>query len=108
MSAAPLPLPPPTEDERRRAAIADSTTMGERGVMFVDFSSPGGRRRGECRETWANLPGFVRVGRRYRHELLPGWEYRRAEVKAEMIPDLEALAERGVRPTEATSAGVGR
>lgn len=83
-----------------RAAISDTTTMGERSVAHIDLSRP---RRGEWWETWANLPGFTRInGNRYTHALLPGWEYSRAEIKSEMIPDLEALAERGVRPTEAT------
>ena len=63
-------------------------------------------RRGEWWETWSNLPGFVRVnGRRghYAHACLPGWTYARSEIVAEMIPDLELLAERGVRPTQETS-----
>lgn len=67
-----------------------------------DLSRP---RRGEWWTSWANLPGFVQVNGRYRHECLPGWEYARSEIRAEMIPDLEALAERGVRPTEETSGG---
>ncbi len=77
--------------------------MGEKGVMHVDLARP---RRGVWYTTWSNLPGFLRSldrgGRVYTHALLPGWEYQRREVKAEMVPDLEALAERGVRPTEAT------
>lgn len=104
-----LALAPPTEQERTearaaaaamRAAIADPATMGARAVMHVDLSRP---RRGEWWETWANLPGFTRInGSRFTHTLLPGWEYNRHEVRAEMIPDLEALAEHGVRPTQAT------
>ena len=109
---APKPLPPPTDEERRvageaarnlRAAIADPSLMGERSVVHFDFARP---CRGEWWETWANLPGFVRVnGRRghYSHTCLPGWTYMHAEIRAEMIPDLEALAEHGIRPTEATS-----
>jgi hypothetical protein len=109
---APKPLPPPTDDERRlageaaralREAIADPSTMGERSVAHVDLGRP---RRGEWWESWVNLPGFHRIngkGGRYIHALLPGWSYERREIRAEMIPDLEALAERGVRPTEATS-----
>lgn len=102
-------LPAPTEKERAeakvaaaalRAAIADTSTMGVRSAAHVSLSRP---RRGEWWETWSNLPGFTRInGSRFTHRLLPGWEYTRAEIKAEMIPDLEALAERGVRPTEAT------
>lgn len=114
MPRAPKPLPPPTEDERRRAGeaaralravLADHTKLGEESTMHADLSRP---RRALWITTWAGLPGFSRVNGLYRHELLPGWEYARAEVRAEMIPDLEALAERGVRPTEATSAGAGR
>lgn len=107
---APQPLPPPTMQERAvaaraaralRAAIADPSTAGAKTVAHVDYSRP---RRGEWWETWANLPGFTRInGHRYVHACLPGWQYARAEIRAELIPELEALAERGVRPTEATS-----
>ena len=109
---APKPLPPPTDDERRqageaaralRAAIAEPSTMGKRSVMHLDLARP---RRGEWWDSWENLPGFYRVnGPRghYWHTLLPGWAYTRSEIRSEMTPDLEALAERGVRPTEATS-----
>ena len=109
---APKLLQPPTEDERRRAgeaaralreAIADPAMMGAKSVMHVDLARP---RRGEWWESWANLPGFHRINGkagRYIHALLPGWTYARSEIVAEMIPDLEALAEHGVRPTEATS-----
>lgn len=83
-----------------RRAIADPSTMGERSVAHIDLARP---RRGEWWETWSNLPGFTRInGHRFTHRLLPGWEYVRAEIRDEMIPDLEALAERGVQPTEAT------
>jgi hypothetical protein len=108
------PLAPPTAEEREKAraavaalrlAIADPATMGARSSIHVSLSRP---RRGEWWTMWENLPGFARVGRtkasaRYSHTLLPGWEYARHEVVAEMIPDLEALAERGERPTQATS-----
>ena len=97
-------LPPPTRQEREAAAIAaealtaalaDPAIMGERSVAFLDFSNP---RRGECHVTWTNLPGFLQVNDRFHHACLPGWEYTRAEVELEMIPDLRALAEHGVRP----------
>ena len=103
-------LSPPTMQERAdaanaaralRAAIADPSTVGARQTMHVDYSRP---RRAEWITSWANLPGFVRVNSTYRHACLPGWQYARSEIKAEMIPDLEALAERGVRPTEVTRA----
>lgn len=103
------PIGPPTEKDRAaakaaaaalRAAIADSTTMGERTVVHIDLARP---RRGEWWETWSNLPGFTRInGQRFTHRLLPGWEYIRSEIKSELIPDLDALAELGERPTEAT------
>ncbi|MDR3488761.1 MAG: hypothetical protein P4M05_28140 [Bradyrhizobium sp.] len=104
------PLPPPTMLERAQAAkaaralrcaIADPSTKGAEMTAHVDYSRP---RRAEWITTWANLPGFARVNGVYRHECLPGWEYVRAEIKSELIPDLEALAERGVRPAEATRA----
>ena len=83
-----------------RAAIADPSTMGERSVAHIDLARP---RRGECWTTWKNLPGFTSVnGQRFTHALLPGWEYARSEIEAEMIPDLQALAERGERPAGAT------
>ncbi|TGD98073.1 hypothetical protein [Methylobacterium nonmethylotrophicum] len=106
---APKPLPPPTMQERAaaaiaaqalRAVIADHTKLGTRSVMHVDMSRP---RRGVWIEWWSGVPGFRRENGRYEHDLLPGWSYTRAEIKAEMIPDLEALAERGERPTVATS-----
>ncbi|WP_267355756.1 MULTISPECIES: hypothetical protein [unclassified Methylobacterium] len=101
-------LPPPTMLERAEAAIAaralaaavaDPSSRGERSVAFLDFSNP---RRGECHITWSNLPGFLQVNDRYSHVCLPGWEYTRAEIALEMIPDLRALAEHGVRPCVAT------
>lgn len=102
-------LRPPTDEERTqagvgaaalRAAIADPGTMGEKSVVHLDLVRP---RRGEWWETWSNLPGFTRInGSRFTHSLLPGWEYTRDEIRNELIPDLEALAARGERPTEAT------
>lgn len=101
-------LPPPTMQEREAAAIAaraltaaivDASTMGAHSVTFLDFGRP---RRGECHITWANLPGFLQVNDRYSHACLPGWEYTKAEIAAEMIPDLRALAEHGVRPCQVT------
>lgn len=107
-----LPSPSAVEREHARAAatnlrmaVADPSTMGKRNVAHVDLARP---RRGMWHETWVNLPGFARItgrdGRRYIHACLPGWEYRQNEIRTEMIPDLEALAERGERPTQATPA----
>ncbi|WP_375454806.1 hypothetical protein [uncultured Methylobacterium sp.] len=115
MPRAAKPLPTPTMPERAdaaaaaralRAAIADPSTMGEPQRMHIDYGRP---RRGEWHVSWSGLPGFTRIsgthidGRRYQHACLPGWEYARHEIRTEMIPDLEVLAERGVRPTQATS-----
>jgi hypothetical protein len=77
------------------AAISDPVTAGRSSVMFLTLGRP---RRGERHITWSNLPGFLKVNDRYSHACLPGWEYTKAEVEAEMIPDLRALAEHGVRP----------
>jgi hypothetical protein len=108
MARQPKRLPEPTREERERArqaaqamraVAAGEMKAGERGVMHIDFT----RRRSAWLVTWANLPGFFFSAGKYSHACLPGWTYTRAEVRSEMIPDLEALAERGVRPTEATS-----
>lgn len=109
MKRAPKPLPPPTMEERAKAAeaarqlravAADPSLAGEKIVAHLDFSRP---RRGEWHTTWANLPGFAFIhGQGYVHALLPGWRYTKEEVQTEMIPDLEKLAETGERPTEAT------
>ena len=106
--------PAPTDPERAsaraaaaalRAALADPSTMGARSVMHIDLRRP---RRGEWHETWAGLPGFSRInGRSYQHALLPGWEYLRSEVRSELIPDLDALAELGVRPSASTRQTTG-
>lgn len=102
---APKPLPAPTMEERAAAAVSaralkamlGGAPRGDEITAFID----GGRRR-ECIRTWSNLPGFIQGSGGYRHVLLPGWQYKADEIGAEMIPDLETLAERGVRPTEPT------
>ncbi|WP_375408555.1 zinc-finger-containing protein [uncultured Methylobacterium sp.] len=105
-------LPAPTQEERDAArvsarliksAIMHPEEMGEPFTAHLDLSNP---RRGLWITTWANLPGLCRTNGLYSHELLPGWVYKPAEVLAEMVPDLEALAERGVRPTQATNQEV--
>ncbi len=106
-------LPPPTQEERRKAgeaaaalrrALREPATMGEQRSTHILLARP---RRGEWWTTWSNLPGFRRVlgrdGRCYAHELLPGWVYTQREVRDEMILDLEALAELGLRPAMATA-----
>ena len=107
-------LPPPTMEDRERAAAAaailmtwidDPRTRGTPQVIHLDFGRP---RRGERHVTWPSAPGFAQVNSAFLHELLPGWQYSRAEIVLEMIPDLLTLAERGVRPTVATSQPEGR
>ena len=83
-----------------RAAQADPSRRGEKSVVHIDLSRP---RRGVWVATFANLPCYSIENGAHMHALLPGWQYTEDEVSLEMIPDLEALAERGVRPTEATS-----
>lgn len=84
-----------------RRAIAEPSTAGERSTVHIDMSRP---RRGVWLATWANLPGLtLDAGRRvYSHVLLPGWEYTPAELRGEMIADLERFAETGERPKVAT------
>lgn len=106
---APKPLPAPTAEERAQAgiaaaallaAIANPEPMGKKTVTHFDLVRP---RRGEWWETWSKLPGLTRInGNRFTHSLLPGWEYTRDEIRSELIPDLEALAARGERPTVST------
>lgn len=109
MTRAPEPLPPPTFPEREaarkaaaalRLAIAYPSTMGEASTVHIDMSRP---RRALWITSWANLPGFQRVNGAYQHDCLPGWQYQRREIVTELIPDLEVLAERGERPTQATN-----
>lgn len=84
-----------------RRAIADPKTAGERSTMHIDMSRP---RRGVWLFTWANLPGLtLEAGRHlYSHTLLPGWEYTQAELRTEMLDDLEHFAETGELPKVAT------
>lgn len=108
MAAAPRPANPTMVDRAAaaraarvlRAAQATPSRRGEKSVVHIDLSRP---RRGVWVATFANLPGYSIENGAHMHTLLPGWQYTEDEVWAEMIPDLEALAERGVRPTEATS-----
>ena len=108
----PPELPAPTMQDRAtaaeaaralRRAIADPSTMGAALTGHIDMSRP---RRAVWFTTWANLPGLTRYiergGRHYTHDSLPGWDYARHEIRSEMIPDLQVLAERGVRPTQPT------
>jgi hypothetical protein len=105
----PQPLAPPTMEERAEAAraaralvaaIADPSLKGEPQTYHLDLSNP---RRGLWVTKWSGVPGFAKVNGRFEHDCLPGWSYARNEVRREMIPDLELLAEKGIRPTEVTS-----
>ncbi|KQQ39082.1 hypothetical protein ASF58_23360 [Methylobacterium sp. Leaf125] len=104
-----LELPEPTEAERGAAAIAALAlraalsypeAWGQQSTIHIDYSRP---RRAEWVTTWSELPGLTCINGAYLHDLLPGWQYTRAELELEMAPDLEALAEHGIRPTVATS-----
>jgi hypothetical protein len=84
-----------------RRAIADPSSAGERSVVHLDLARP---RRGVWLATWTNLPGLtLDCGRRaYSHALLPKWEYAVAEMRTEMIEDLEHFAATGEQPKAAT------
>lgn len=84
---------------RLRDAWGNPEKMGAPRVVHLDLSRP---RRALWITTWANLPGFRKENGQFAHDLLPGWGYTAAEVRSEMIPDLDRLAETGERPTEAT------
>lgn len=99
----------PTPEERQaarfaaaamRRVIANPELLGAPSVTHIDYSRP---RRAEWITMWDSVPGLARVNGLYQHACLPGWVYRRREILSELIPDLEALAEHGVRPTETTS-----
>ncbi len=106
---APPKLPPPTMEERAQAAASARALrdgwpvpIGDIATFVAHIHSVRGRRRSVWVASWITLPGLKRVNDRYEHELLPGWEYTEDEVAEEMIADLERLAEKGERPTEAT------
>lgn len=96
----------PREDARLaaaaiRAALMDRANAGDRSVVHLHLARP---RRGVWLATWSNLPGLILdCGRRsYTHILLPGWEYTPAEMRSEMIDDLDRFAETGEQPKVAT------
>lgn len=66
-------------------------------------------RRGIWLVTWENLPGLMfDAGRRmYSHVLLPRWEYSVAEMRTEMLDDLDHFALTGEQPKTATNKGEG-
>jgi hypothetical protein len=107
MAKAVKSLPPPTMKERAAAAQARSALVcalngapwGDVTVAHIDLSRP---RRGLWIQRWSGVPGLYVMNGAWCHDSLPGWQYLRQELETEMVSDLEALAERGVRPTEAT------
>lgn len=84
-----------------RAAIADPIAAGKRHHAHIYFDR---KRGGTWIATWSNLPGLTMDVRHrsYTHTLLPGWEYTVAEMRTEMIEDLERCAETGELPKVAT------
>lgn len=87
-----------------RAAIADRSLAGKRSVAHLLVARP---RRGVWLVTWSKLPGLMLdAGRRvYWHTLLPAWEYTVAEMKTEMLDDLDHFALTGEQPKTATTKG---
>lgn len=84
-----------------RASITDPTKAGERSVVHFLMARP---RRGVWVATWSNLPGLMLHldDRTYTHTLLPGWQYTPAEMKTEMLEDLEHFAVTGEQPKTVT------
>ena len=84
-----------------RAWLADPALGGERSVAHLDLARP---RRGVWLEMWSNLPGLTRDlgSHAWSHTLLPGWQYTDAEMRTEMIDDLEHFAATGEQPKAAT------
>lgn len=84
-----------------RAAIANPSAAGEPRTAHVLLARP---RRALWLTTWSGLPGLMLdAGRRvYLHKLLPGWEYTPAEMRSEMLEDLERFADTGEQPEAAT------
>jgi hypothetical protein len=99
-----------TAFERQDAAVAaltlkrsldDPAAAGDKFVAHILMGNP---RRSVWLASWAGLPGlFLDVKRKvYTHTLLPGWEYTVAEMKTELIADLERIASHGERPKTAS------
>lgn len=84
-----------------RAALVDPAAAGERGLIHIDMARP---RRGIWLTTWRNIPGLTldRSTNTYAHALLPGWLYTPAEMRCELIVDLEHFADTGNQPKEVT------
>ena len=85
-----------------RKWLADPASGGVSQGVHIRMARP---RRGVWLTTWANLPGlfYDRGARTYSHVLLPGWCYTPAEMRTEMLDDLELFARTGWRPTEAST-----
>lgn len=69
--------------------------------MHLDLARP---RRGVWLAMWANLPGLMNDcgSLSWSHVLLPGWTYTLAEMRTEMLDDLEHFAVSGEQPKTAT------
>lgn len=87
--------------EAIRASIADPTQAGERTTAHLLLGRP---RRCMWVEMWSKLPGLMRNcgAGTYTHTLLPGWQYTQAEMRTEMLDDLEHFAKTDEQPKEAT------
>jgi len=89
--------------EAIRKLLAEPGSAGREVTAHLLLGRP---RRGAWWTSWANLPGFVQMrsaaGTVYRHQLLPNWEYTSAEMRTEMLEDLDRLALTGEQPKEAT------
>lgn len=85
-----------------RAFIADPASGGHRSSVHLKLSGWGPKSTWIA--MWSNLPGLMQdlSSGEYTHALLPGWSYTDAEMRTEMLDDLEHLARSGERPTEVT------
>lgn len=84
-----------------RAAIADPSSAGEKSSAHILRSRPLGS---SWLTMWSNLPGLMldHRAREYTHTLLPGWSYTPAEMRTEMLDDLEHFAATGEQPKVVT------
>lgn len=82
-----------------RAALADPSLMGAPVITHVLLGNP---RRGIWLQNWPGVPGLHQSNRAFTHALLPGWEYTSAEMRTEMLDDLDRLAATGETPKVAT------
>lgn len=110
----PMAGPPATDpqvakrrNEARQAATAIREWLqdpGKGGSITTIHVLLGRPRRGMWLRTWSSLPGFMQElkSQEFTHTLLPGWAYTPAEMKTEMIDDLDRFAVTGLLPKSAT------